>query len=358
MFIPKFTITQRTLKNVGIIDASREVIRTTALIPNIEAKFRKEAFERIVHHSTHLEGNALTFEQVQEIAEGRPVQGRERDVAEVHNYKNVLKFLEAVSSQIGVGNSYVLTLETIQEIHRLTTEHLLPAEASGKLRLSQVVVRNTQTGDVSYTPPPAAEVPYLIEDLLNWVNAEETRDFHPVIKAGIVHYELGRIYPFVDGNGRTARAVALLLLYLEGYDFRKFICLEEYYDKNHLNYYLTLQSVSNQMVLDVHERDLTPWINYFVHGMAVEVVNLKERVKQVSIKSHVKDQLGEEMELTERQMIIMEYLQRHKFMRNSDFRKIFPDFSDDTVLRELKFMKQKGLVKKVGGTKKAQYVLK
>jgi Fe2+ or Zn2+ uptake regulation protein len=42
---------------------------------------------------------------------------------------------------------------------------------------------------------------------------------------------------------------------------------------------------------------------------------------------------------------------------NKDFRKIFPDFSDDTVLRELKFLKEKGLVKKVGGTKKAQYIL-
>jgi DeoR/GlpR family transcriptional regulator of sugar metabolism len=56
-------------------------------------------------------------------------------------------------------------------------------------------------------------------------------------------------------------------------------------------------------------------------------------------------------------MIIMEFLHRHGSMQNKDFRKIFPDFSDDTVLREMKFLKKKGLVKKVGGTKKAQYVL-
>jgi DeoR/GlpR family transcriptional regulator of sugar metabolism len=74
--------------------------------------------------------------------------------------------------------------------------------------------------------------------------------------------------------------------------------------------------------------------------------------------ARVKDKLGEQMTLNERQMLIMEYLHRHKSMQNKDFRKIFPDYSDDTVLRELKFLKQKGLVKKTGGTKNAMYVLK
>ena len=50
---------------------------------------------------------------------------------------------------------------------------------------------------------------------------------------------------------------------------------------------------------------------------------------------------GSQVELNERQMIIMEYLHRHKSMMNKDFRKMFPDYSDDTVLRELKFLKQK-----------------
>lgn len=74
--------------------------------------------------------------------------------------------------------------------------------------------------------------------------------------------------------------------------------------------------------------------------------------------SRVKDKLGEQLTLNERQMLIMEYLHRHKAMQNKDFRKIFPDYSDDTVLRELRFLKQKDLVKKTGGTKNAVYVLK
>ncbi|MFH0937520.1 MAG: Fic family protein [Candidatus Daviesbacteria bacterium] len=358
MFVPKYTITNKVLKHIGVIDAAREVILNSPLIPAWEAKFRKEAIERTIHHGTHLEGNQLSFEQAQEVLAGEEVVARDRDVQEVINYRNVLKFLDTIATQIGPLRRYILTLETILEIHKLVIEKLLPEEASGKFRKRQVVVKNTRTGQISYTPPPAAEIPYLIEDLLNWINSDESDEVHPVLKAGIIHYELARIHPFVDGNGRTARAVATLTMFLDGYDIRKFFSLEEYFDDNPIYYYETLQAVSNQLVLDSHERDLTPWLDYFVEGVAIELDKIKERVRRISLDARVKDKLGEQVTLNERQMIIMEFLHRHKSMQNKDFRKMFPDFSDDTVLRELKFLKQKGLVKKTGGTKKAVYVLK
>ncbi len=358
MFVPKYSINNSILRNIGIVDASKEIIENAPLIPAWEAKFRKEAMERTVHHGTHLEGNRLSEEEVKDILDGREVLARERDIQEILNYRNVLKFIDNIQSQIGQGKPYFLTLETISEIHRITTDKLLPDEAIGKFRARQVVIKNTQTGHISYTPPPAAEVPYLVEDLVGWINSEEAKDTHPVIKAGIIHYEVSRIHPFVDGNGRTARALATLIMFLDGYDIRRFFSLEEYFDENPMDYYLTLQAVSNQLVLDTHERDLTPWLDYFVHGVAIELNRVKEKVKRISTDARVKDRLGMQIELNERQMIIMEYLHRHQSIQNKDFRKIFPDFSDDTVLREIKFLKQKGLVKKVGGTKKAQYVLK
>lgn len=358
MFVANYHITNSVLKNIGIIDASREVIMNAPLIPAWEAKFRKEAMERFVHHGTHLEGNRLSEEEVKDVLDGKEVIARDRDVQEVINYRNVLKFIDQVAAQIGVGRAYIFTPETILEIHRITTERILSLEQSGKFRSRQVVIRNTRTGLVSYTPPPAAEVPYLIEDLVGWINSEETKQMHPVIKAGIIHYELARIHPFVDGNGRAARAVATLLMFLDGYDIRKFFSLEEYFDHNPMDYYETLQAVSNQLVIDTHERDLTPWLEYFTQGVAVELNKVKERVRRISADARVKDKLGEQVELNERQMMIIEFLHRHKEMRNRDFRKIFPDFSDDTVLREIRFLKKKGLIKKIGGTKKAAYVLK
>lgn len=358
MFIPKYTINNKILKDIGIIEAAKEVILHAPLVPAWEAKFRKEAMERTVHHGTHLEGNGLSEEEVKDVLEGEQVIARDRDVQEVINYRNVLKFIDAVQAQIGTSGAYNFTIETILEIHRLTTEKILQPESTGKFRVRQVVIRNTKTGQISYTPPPAVEVPYLMEDLVNWINSDEGKPVHPVIKAGIIHYEIARIHPFVDGNGRVARSVATLVMFLDGYDIKKFFSFEEYFDENPMEYYLMLQAVSNQLVIDTHERDLTPWLQYFTEGVAIELNRVKEKVQRISVDAKVKDKLGGQVMLNERQMLIMEYLHRHKSMQNKEFRKVFPNFSDDTVLREMKFLKQKGLIKKLGGTKKATYVLK
>lgn len=358
MFIPKYTITNKILKDIGIIEASKEIIINAPLIPAWEAKFRKEALERTVHHGTHLEGNPLSEEEVKDVLDGQEVIARDRDIQEILNYRNVLKFIDNVQIQIGLSGAYNFTLETILEMHKLTTEKILSHESVGQFRIRQVVIKNSKTGMISYTPPPAVEVPYLIEDLVNWINSDEAKMVHPMLKAGMIHYEIARIHPFVDGNGRVARAVATLVLFLDGYDIRKFFSLEEYFDENPIQYYLTLQAVSNQLVLDTHERNLTPWLEYFCEGVAIELNRVKEKVQRISIDAKIKDKLGEQVALNERQMMIMEYLHRHKNMSNKDFRKIFPDFSDDTVLRELMFLRKKGLIKKTGGTKKAGYVLK
>ncbi|MBI2338659.1 Fic family protein [Candidatus Daviesbacteria bacterium] len=358
MFIPKYTITNKILKDIGITEAAREIIINAPLVPAWEAKFRKEAIERTIHHGTHLEGNPLSSDEVRDVLEGEEIVARDRDIQEIINYRNVLKFIEGIHTQIGTSGAYTFTIETMLEMHKLTTEKILPPESCGKFRLRQVVIKNTKTGQISYTPPPAVEVPYLVEDLVNWINSDEGKQIHPIIKAGIIHYELARIHPFVDGNGRVARAVATLVLFLDNYDIRKFFSFEEYFDQNPMQYYLTLQAVSNQLVLDTHERDLTPWLEYFTEGVAIELNRVKEKVQRISVDARIKDKLGKQLMLNERQMMIMEYIHRHKALSNKDFRKIFPDFSDDTVLRELKFLRQKGLVKKAGGTKKAAYVLK
>lgn len=356
MFVPNYKITNSILKNVGRVDAAREMIMNSPLVPIWEAKFRKEALERTVHHGTHIEGNPLTQEEVKDVLAGEDVVARDRDIQEILNYRNVLKLLDEIAQR--QDKNYTIDIDTILEIHRLITEKILPEDSCGLFRVRQVVIKNSQTGQISYVPPAAVEVPYLMEDLVNWITSEESKDLHPVMKAGIIHYEIARIHPFVDGNGRVARSVATLMMFLENYDIRKFFSLEEHFDEDPMRYYLTLQAVSNQLVIDTHERDLTPWLEYFVEVVAVELNRVKDRVQRISVDARIKDKLGEQVMLNERQMIIMEYIHKHKDLRNKDFRKIFPDYSDDTVLRELKFLKQKGLIKKVGGTKKAAYVLK
>jgi Fic family protein len=54
-----------------------------------------------------------------------------------------------------------------------------------------------------------------------WLNRD--RDIHPILKAGIAHYQFVTIHPFMDGNGRTARAIATLVLYQNGFDLKRFL---------------------------------------------------------------------------------------------------------------------------------------
>ncbi len=358
MFTAKYTITNRILKSIGMIDASREMVESMPLIPGWEIRLKKEALEKTVHQSISLDGNPLSMEDVKDILDGKEVNRTDLEVQEANNYKNALKFIDHITSQIGTGQSYILTLDTIMEFHHQLVNKIIDQSQAGFFRMRQVVLKNSKTGEVSYLPPPAAEVPYLMEDLINWINSEQSRDLHPVIKAGIIHFEFSRIHPYTVGNGGVARLVSLLVLFLEGYRLRGFVSIDEYFATDAYLYFHILQSVFNQRVVDSHERDLTPWLEYYCAGVAIEFNKTKERVKRVSSEAHVKDKLGDEVTLNERQMIIMEYLHRHKQMKNSDFRKIFPEHSDDTVLRELRALKKMGLINKEGGTKKAVYVIK
>jgi len=94
MYQPKFTITNNILKSIGKIEACRELIENAPLVPAYEAKFRQEAIIRTVHHGTHIEGNPLDTGEVVAVLEGKEVEARDRDIQEILNYRNVLKFID------------------------------------------------------------------------------------------------------------------------------------------------------------------------------------------------------------------------------------------------------------------------
>ncbi len=346
MYQPQFTITNKVLKNIGIIEASKEVIENSPLVPAWEAKFREDALVRTVHHGTHIEGNDLSKTEAEQVLAGYKIVGRERDIQEVLNYRNVLKFIEEFQGK-------TISEEVIKHLHALIAHRVLTDDQVGEYRKTQVVVKNAETGEITFRPPPAVEVPFLLADFIDWVNSVGNDDIHPTIKAGIVHYELVRIHPFLDGNGRVARAVATLILFSEGYDIKRFFSLEEYYDREPLHYYEALQSVG------INQGNLTNWLVYFTEGLAIELTRIKEKVKSLSTDLKIKKSLGgQQLALTERQIKIVEFVQEQGFLQNKAFFELFPMVSEDTVLRELKDLLKKGIVKKEGSTKGAKYVLR
>lgn len=368
MYKPKYTITNKILREVGAVDACREVINNAPLVPSWEAKFREEAIIRTVHFGTHLEGNELNYTEAAKVLSGGEVVGRQRDVQEVINYRNVLKFIEEMGSAPAKQSSdspkqntdlpdqhekperVIISDKIVKTVHKLTVEKMLPPEQCGNYRQTQVVIRNNMTGEITFRPPPSVEVPYLMEDFLKWMACPDAFNIHPILKAGVTHYELVRIHPFVDGNGRVARATATLVLFTEGYDIKRFFSLEEHYDSDAMSYYNALAEATKK-------GDLTAWLEYFTEGLAIELTRIKEKVQKISTDLKLKKRRGQ-IALNERQIRILEYVQAVGFINNKAFKELFTMISDDTILRDVQQLVKMKILRKEGSTKAARYIIK
>jgi len=351
VYSPKFAITSEILKNVGRIEAAREIIDSAPLVPVWEKKFREEARVRTVYHGTHLEGNELSYSEAERVMNDQDVVGKQRDVQEVINYREVMEYIDKIVKTSSDGPVQI-TQNMLKEVHRITVHRIMPEEEAGEYRSVKVVIRNTTTGEITFRPPPPIEIPYLMDGFFAWLNSKQGTQEHPLIRAAAVHYELVRVHPFTDGNGRAARAMSLLLLMLEGYRVKQFFALEEYYDNNPQDYYDALKSVE---ITD----DMTEWLAYFTLGIAVEFNRVKELVQKLSLDLKLRGSMGgKQIALTERQIKIVEYLERNGSMTMSDGREVLPMVSDDTVLRDIRDLTKKGLVVKKGETKGVRYFLK
>lgn len=361
MYVPKYTINTDILKQIGLVEAAREVIENAPLVPAWEAKFRDDALLRAAHYGTVMEGNDLTMGEAKLIVEREldsvheateaGVVARARDVQEVINYRNVLKYIEEKQEP----GEY--TTDLLFNIHRLVVDRVVAEGEAGHFRESQVVLKNSVTGEVGFRPPAAWEVPFQVDEFLRWLNGDFGRKEHPVLRAGVAHYVLAAVHPFVEGNGRTARAFATLVLFREGYDIKKFFALEEYFDKHADEYYGALMEVSNQAP-KLEQRDLTPWLATFTKALALELTRIKEQIRELSVDIKIKQRMGKQVSLSERQMKIVEYLNANGEIGMAEARALLAMVSEDTILRDLRYLMDKGVVVKHGSTKAAKYVLK
>lgn len=352
MYQPKFTITSKLLKDIGTIEGARAVVEGAALLPAWEAKFKEEAEVRAVHYGTHVEGNELNLEEVRKVMEGKEVVARDRDIKEVINYRKVVDWLDQGLGTRDKGLD-LYSEKTLKDLHRLAVEGLVSPEEIGEFRKVQVVLRDVLTGEVVHRPAIHAEVPYIVEDFFRWLNSGASSDLHSIIKAGIVHYQIVNIHPFVEGNGRVARAFATLILLNEGYDIRKLFSLEEYYDKNVSGYYFAIKTADQNP-----DHDLTQWLEYFTEGVAIEFDRVRQQVQHLSLDLKLKAQAGQQIFLNPRQIRIVEHIEGVGYLSNKEFAQILPMVSEDTVLRDLKDLMEKKIVKKKGKTKAARYIIR
>lgn len=259
----RYTFTAAMVRDLLAIESARQTVQLTVLPPPVAEKLRAEARLRSTHFSTRIEGNRLTLAEAgAAVLEGRRFPGRTRDVHEVLNYYRALQQVEEwAMRQTRIGD------EMVRKLHALIFTG--PRARSTPYRDGQNAIRDAASGAIVYLPPEAADVPSLMADLVAWIErAEEEQVPAPVI-AGLAHYQFVTVHPFYDGNGRTARALATLVLYRHGYDLGRFYSLEEVYAQDLSAYYAALQTHPEVNYYDGRAgADLTGWLEYFVQGMA------------------------------------------------------------------------------------------
>lgn len=202
--------------------------------------------------SSQLEGAATTRRVAKEmLRSGRPPRDHGEQMI-VNNYRG-MEFLRDVAD-------HDLTMPMLLELQRVLMEGTLEPNAVGRLRSPNDVVQvvDQRDGQVVHTPPDAALLPDRMESLLAFANERMADDdfLHPVVKAILLHFMVGYEHPFVDGNGRTARALFYWSMARSGYWLTELLSISTIIRKSPAQY------VRSYVLSEVDDCDVTYFLDY------------------------------------------------------------------------------------------------
>lgn len=350
MFEPKYVITATILSRIAEIAEIKAAVERSRVLPLNEAQLRRQAILRMAHTSTSIEGNRLAQFEVGKVFEGKTVSAPSKDVLEVENYLNGLKFLDELAK-----TRQNLTLEEILRMHKIIIDGLVDKEKVGEIRPSDIYILDDLGGGkemLRFKGPPAPKVKRLLIDLLEWLKKAKTSSIHPIIIAGIFHVEFVSIHPFTDGNGRATRLLTQMLLYRMNWDFRKILVLEDYYNQNRLAYYNALRSEEEKEY--VQGRDCTNWLEYFTTGFLVEARKVLEKIQSIGYGKVSKK--SEQIFLDRDEIQIMDFLSTTGRITSDDVSDIL-NLTKRTAQVKLKKLVQNKLIKVQGSGPSTYYVL-
>lgn len=158
------------------------------------------------YNSNGIEGNTLTLRETQVVLEGITVGGKSiREHLEAINHEKAILYLNDL-----VKENNPITERNIKSIHQLVLKDI-DNENAGRYRRENVTIKGA-----THISPDYLKVPELMKKLV--LNYENWNDFHAIIQAALLHGELVKIHPFIDGNGRTSRLLMNLDLMNHGYN--------------------------------------------------------------------------------------------------------------------------------------------
>lgn len=184
-------------------------------------------------YSSMIEGAATTRKEAKEMLR-KKITPRDKSHQMIFNNYQTINFIVSHKNE-------PLTEELLLQVHRLMTENTLdnPNDA-GRIRTNDdVVVEDGITHEVVHIPPTYTEIPEFIKTLCEFVNAPDdnvSKFIHPIIKGIIVHFMIAYVHPFVDGNGRTARALFYWYMVKQGYWLTEYLSISRIISRSKKKY--------------------------------------------------------------------------------------------------------------------------
>lgn len=351
MFKPNYAVTPITISRIAEIAEIKAVVERSRVLPLNEAQLRRQAILRMAHTSTSIEGNKLAQFEVGKVLDGKSVRASQKDVLEVENYYKALQIIDEMSKA-----KHDITPEEVLKLHKVVINGLVDTEKVGNFRPADVYVIDDLGGGkekLRFKAPDAKEVPDMISNLLNWLKESKKQGVHPIIRAAILHLQFVTIHPFTDGNGRVARLLTQLQLYREGWDFRKILVLEDYYNRDRLAYY-NAENFAQGASYD-EGMDYSTWLEYFTTGFLVEARKALEQIQSIGFGQVSKR--SEQIFLDASEIKIMDFLTTNSRITSDDVVDIL-GLSKRSVQLKLKVLGDKGLIKSQGKGPSTYYIAK
>ena len=189
------------------VDDLKKQLDSKRPIPKETLKSLKESINlEWTYNSNGIEGNTLTLRETQVVLEGITVGGKSiKEHLEAINHEKAILFLDDL-----VKDNEPISEWNIKNIHQLILKDI-DNENAGRYRKENVTIKGA-----THIPPDYLKLPELMEKLILTYNTWS--EYHPIIQAALLHGELVKIHPFVDGNGRTSRLLMNLDLMSSGYN--------------------------------------------------------------------------------------------------------------------------------------------
>jgi len=294
--------------------------------------------------SSVLEGAATTRPRAKAMIEGGEAPRNRDDQMVLNNYKAMMFVKEHIDAE--------LTPEFVLECHKIITENTLDRpEMAGEFRdNNDIEVGNEITGEVYHVPPDFTELPKRLQLLCDFSNQEGDIYIHPVTKAIIIHFILAFDHPFIDGNGRTARALFYWFMLKSGYWLVEYISISKIIKEAPVQYGRAF------LYTETDENDVTYFIMHQLKIIEKAIREIESYLDRQKRKNNVVKKLLSDEALNHRQNEFMISLIRRRVlnMTISRYEKLYK-VSYLTARKDLENLKFNGWLKKTFEGRKAYY---